>query len=713
MAAIGKIRQHSGLLIFIIGAAIVGFLVMDATNSQSGVLKGRSDTVGKVNGEKISITDFNRKYDENVKNFESQMKGMAISEDQRNYLRTQTWNEMVNSSIFDKIYEKLGIGVTADEMGELATGENVSQYIKNDQQFKDPNTGQFDPARVRLYISQLDAPREGIEPGVVREQWLNFEKQLKKNQYQAKYDNLINKGFYVAKWMGEMMYNEQNRFVNFRYVQLPYSEVNDADLKVSDDEMKKYIESHAAKFKVDEETRKVQYVTFDIVASSSDTAKIVEELQEKRDEFANGAKVADDSVFAKIYSETPFDEAYYDKEEMNSPVKDSFFTLPVKSLVGPYVDGKYLKLAKISDRKMISDSVHVREIKISFEGINSQEAAAAKFKFIDSVLAQIDSLKQDLGLFAVTYSDDALSKMRGGDIGWVKKGAKDKMYNDLIFYHATKGRAYKVPAATENAIYIVQVVEDRPTKAGVLVTYLSKEIIPSPETERTIYGNATTFASEHQNEAKFKEAGQQLNIKSVESLKKDDFTIQGLGAARDIVKWIFGDKTTKGSVSSVFTVERKHVVALVEQIRPMGLQDLEVVRDQVKAEVIKQKKFELLSKKVTDAKAANIDDLAAKLGKAATDASHVSFSNPSINGMFEPKVTGVAINTAVGKMSSAVEGSSGVFVVQPVSVEEPAKIEDYSMYAFQLKQQLQSKTRFAQEVQKKLANVTDNRFNFF
>ena len=53
MAVIGTIRKRSGLLIFLIGLSIVGFLVMDATNSQGSLLKGRKDTVGKVNGEKI------------------------------------------------------------------------------------------------------------------------------------------------------------------------------------------------------------------------------------------------------------------------------------------------------------------------------------------------------------------------------------------------------------------------------------------------------------------------------------------------------------------------------------------------------------------------------------------------------------------------------------------------------------------------------------
>ncbi len=711
MAVIGTIRKRSGLLIFLIGLSIVLFLIMDATNSQGSMLKGRKDTVGKVNGEKILYNDFSKKYEDNLKNAEDQMRGQPMGDDQRNYVRTQTWTEMVNDLIFTKVYDKLGINVTGEEMAELATGENASQYIKNDQQFKNPQTGQFDPAQVRLYLTRLDQDPEGVEPGTVRRQWLKFETLLKQNQFQAKYNNLITKGLYAPTWMAEMTYNEQNRFADVKYVFLPYGEVNDADVKISDDDIKKFVADHAAKYKIEDETRKLQYVTFDIVASSADTAKTVQLLEEKRADFAKGEKAADDSAFVKLFSETPFDEVYYDKDKLFSPVKDSLFAYPVKSIVGPYVDGKSIKLAKISDRKMISDSVHVREIVLSFANIKSQEEANVKFKLIDSIIRQVDTLKQDFGMFAAVYSDDQMGKMRGGDIGWVKQGEKEKYYNDMVFFRAQKGKIYRIPVQQENAIHLVQVVEDRPTKVGVQVSYLSKEILPSPETERTIYGNATAFASANQAQAKFVEAGKKLNAKTVESLKKDDFQVQGLGSARDLVKWAFNGK--KGDVSSIFTIDKKHVVALLEQVNAAGLPEVDAVRDRVKQEVTLEKKFEILAKKIADAKANTADELASKLGKTATDAPHVSFANPGLGTAFEPKVVATAFAIAKGKLSAAVKGNEGVYAVQTLNVQEPAKQTDYSTYTFQMNQQLQGKARYASEVQKKLAKLDDNRFDFF
>lgn len=711
MAVIGKIRQRSGLLIFLIGLSIIGFLIMDATNSQGSMLRGRKDSVGKINGEKISYADFNKKYEDNLKNTEDQMRGQPMTDDQRNYVRNQTWTDLVNDIVFKNVYDKLGIQVTPDEMSELATGENASQYIKNDQQFKNPQTGQFDPAQVRLYLSRLDQDPQGVEPGTVRRQWMKFEELLKQSQFQAKYNNLITKGLYVPTWMAEMNYTDQNSFIDAKLVLLPFTDIKDEEVKISDDDISKYLTAHQAKYKVEEETRKIQYVAFDIAPSAADTARIIQSLEEKREEFAKAETAADDSVFVKLYSETPFDEVYYEKDKLLSPVKDSFFTLPVKSLVGPYVDGNFARIAKISDRKLISDSVHVREIAISFANVTTQEAANAKFKLIDSIIKQIDTLKEDFGQFAMAFSDDPMGKIRGGDMGWVKQGEKEKYYNDLIFFRGKKGITYRIPSQKDNVIHLVQIVEDRPNKPAVQVSYFSKEIIPSPETERNIYGNASAFAADNQSEAKFTEAGKKLNAKTVDALKKDDFMVQGLGSARDVVKWAFNAK--KGDVSSIYTVDKKHVVALLEQVRPAGLPSVDAVRDQLKPEVMREKKFELLAKKLTDAKASTIEDLAAKMGKTVIDATHISFASPALSTGYEPQVAGAAFATAKGKLSAPVKGNEGAYVVQVITEQPAPKQTDYTPYSFQMAQQLQGKQRYAQEVQKKLSKVEDNRFDFF
>jgi peptidyl-prolyl cis-trans isomerase D len=715
MAVIGTIRARSGLLILLIGASLFGFLIMDFTNSQFSILKGKKDSVGVVNGEKISINDYTKKYEDNIKNMEEQqMRGQPPMGDmQRNYLRTQTWNEMVNEIIFNNIYTKLGINVTPEEMNELATSPaNASPDIR--RQFTDPQTRQFDPGQVRLFLAHLDDPREGVEPGTLRKQWLKFEAAMKQSQFQNKYNNLISKGLYVPTWMAEMAYNDQSRLVDFKYVQLPFSEVPPADVKVTDEDLKKYVDEHASRYKQDDETRKIDYVTFDIAPSAADSINTLKYLLSKRDDFAKGEKPSDDSIFVKLFSERQFDVVFYDKSKlMNSPVKDSLFEVKVGTVLGPYLDGDTFKLAKVSAKKMISDSVRVREIKFNFATVPNQAAADEKLRLLDSVYKAIDSLKGDFAAFASTFSDDETTKGKGGDIGWIKEGEKDKSYNDLIFYQGEKGKAYVINSyQTDRSFRIIQVTADHPSKQAVQVAYFTKEIIPSPETEKNIYGIATSFAADNQSEAKFKGASEKLHAKTAGQLKKDAFDVPGLmGSARDLVKWAFNAK--KGDVSPVFTVEKVHVVALLEDIRPKGVPDFEALKNEVKPEVEKEKRFEILSKKITDAKANNIDELASKLGKPATEANKASFARPAAAGIFEPAVVATALNLPAGKLSAPIKGNTGVFVVQTLAVQDPPKTTDYSMYGMMMKQQLQAKSRQSQDVEKKLAKIEDNRFDFF
>ncbi len=708
MAVIGKIRERSGLLIFLIGLSIVGFIIMDFTNSQSSVLRGRNETVGEVNGEEINIKDFETKYSENVKNAEEQMRGQSMGEDQRNYLRTQTWNEMVSDILFDKVYARLGVNVTGDELAELMMGENASQYVQNDQQFRNPNTGQFDPTLVKTYINQLDAPRQGVDAGVVRRQWLKFESLLKQNQFQIKYNNLITKGLYVPAWMGEMIYNDQTRTVDFKYVQLSYDGVKEEEVKVSDDDLKKYLEEHEAKYKLDEETRKIQYVAFDLAASAADTAKIISDLEKQRAEFEKSETPSDDSLLL-IGNSEEYDGVYYEKDKLYSPVKDSFFILPVKSIVGPYVEGNNLKLSKISDRKMISDSVRVQEIVFSFAGLQSGDPLVQeKYRLMDSVQNLIDSLHQDFGLLASQFSDDPLGKTIQGNIGWVKKDTKGKDYNDVIFYRAVKGKTYR--AVEGEGVRLFRVIEEKPSKPGVLISSFVREIIPGTETTNAIYSKAAAFATDNSTETKFKEAGKKNNIKTVETVRQEDFSIPGIGTSRDLVKWIYGKATKKGQVSQVFIIDRKLVVVMLDQIRAKGLPELDAVRETIKPLVVQQKKFEVLSKKITEAKASTIDDLAAKLGATVSTAERVTFGSP---GSYEPEVVATALATSTGKLSKPVKTNSGTYVVQTISVQEPPKQTDYRLYAFSTQQQLQNKARYAQEVHKKLADIDDNRIEFF
>ena len=711
MAIIGDIRKRSGLLVGAIALSIILFLLGDAVNNQFSVLgKGRVTDAGSVNGQNIAYTEYSNQVNENVKNMEAQYR-MSIPDQQRNMISQQTWEDMVNKIVMNDACAKTGLTVSDDEMVSLTTTENASPTIR--QVF---GGERFNPAGVKQFLQNIDIDEKGQEPGYKRKAWNQLVKEVKKSQLQNKYGLLVAKGVgNVPNWMAENLYVEMNKSADFKYVMFPYADVNDNDIKYTDNDLKDYLAKNAAKFTSNDETRNIRYISFDIAASSIDSLATLKSLTDKLDEFKKGEKKGDDSLFVKLYSETGFDDLYKTKEQLlGSAVSDSVFSLPVKTVIGPYVEGGMYKYAKISARKMMSDSVKVKEIVFSFANVKTEAEQKTRLMMIDSLYKAIDSLHADFGAIAASYSDDPASKMSGGVVGWVQMANPqlDEYYKSIVFHNGEPGKTYKYLDGQNNLIKFIQIAEEKPSKPAVKVAYYTHSIMPSQATENNIYSTVNQFASTNSPEEKFKAymKDHPQDIKNAQRIKKESYDIQGLGSARSLVKWVFEAK--RGDVSPIKTIDKKHVIAYLESVTGKGTPDLESVRETVKLMYLQDKKFELLSKKIADAKATGVDDLAAKLGKVGMEADRVTFQNANLPTGNEPAVAATGVYLAQGKLSGPIKGNAGVFVVQKLNGIDPPKATDLSQQAMMLKQRSYMKARDAAEALKKLSKVEDNRLYF-
>jgi peptidyl-prolyl cis-trans isomerase D len=714
MAAIGAIRKRSGLLVGAIALSIVLFLLGDAVNNQFGVLKGgRSSDAGRVNGEAIPYQDFEKQVSESVKAFETQNR-TSVNDMQRSYLSQQAWETEISKRLMGKTSEKTGLTVSDDEMVALTTTENAHQYIK--QQFS-PQGGEFNPYYVKDFLkSRIDLDDKGMEPGTRRRAWNEIVNQVEKSQLNSKYSNLIAKAMNATPtWMAEMYYTETNKSADLRFVQIPYSDINDNEVKVTDDELKSYLSKNSAKFSREEEVRKIQYAAFDIAPSAIDSLATLKYLSDKIEDFKKGTKKSEDSLFVKIYSELPFEDLYRTREQLaGSMIADSALRLPVGTVLGPIVENGMYKYVKVAAKKGMSDSVRVREVTFSFAQVKTEQEQKTRIAMVDSIYKAIDSLGTDLGAVAATYSDDPISKANGGNIGWVKIAdpSKDEQYKGIIFHNGIAGKAYRYVDAQNNALKIIQIVEERPIKEGVKLANFARSIIPSQETENGIYSSVNQFVSTYSSETKFKEYAKAHPeiIKTAGEIKKSSFDIQGLGIARSLVKWAYAAK--RGDISPIKTLDKKHVVAYLEAITGKGTPDLESVKDQVRFAYLQDKKYELLAKKIADTKSGSIDELASKMSKTVMDAPHAIFANTYISTGNEPAVVAAGIYLATNKLSAPIKGTNGVYVVVKTAGTDPPKATDLAQSRMMAGQVSASKARGATDALKKIAIIDDYRLNF-
>jgi peptidyl-prolyl cis-trans isomerase D len=716
MAIIGDIRKRSGLLVGAIALSIFLFLLGDAVNNQFTVLgKGKGSDAGSVNGQSIPYQEYSNQVADNVKNMESQYK-TSIGDPQRNAISQQTWDDLVNKIVMEDASARTGLTVSDDEMVSLTTTENASPMIRQ------PFGGErFNPIYVKQFLQNIDIDDKGQEPGYKRKAWNQLVKEVKKSQLQAKYSILVAKGVGdVPNWMAEDLYYEQSKSADFKYVLLPYAEVNDNDIKYTDADLKEYLSKNAAKFTSPDETRNIKYVEFDVIPSAVDSAATLKALTDKLDDFKKGVNKSDDSLFVKLYSETTFDDLYKTRDQlMGSPIADSLFESKVGTVIGPYIENNMYKFAKVSARKMMSDSVKVKEVVFSFANVKTEAEQKTKLALIDSLYKAIDSLHADFGMIAAQYSDDPASKMNGGVSGWVKLADPqyDEYYKSIVFHNGVPGKTYRYIDQNNNLVKFVQIAEEKPSKPGIKVAYFTRSIIPSQESENEIYGRVTQFVSTTNSEDKFKAymKANEKNVKTAVNITKGSYDVMGLGSARSLVKWVYNAK--RGDVSPIISLgsstnDRKHIIAYLESVTGKGTPDLESVKERVKFLYLQDKKYELLAKKVTDAKAASIDDLGAKLGKTVQEADKITFLNTNLPTGNEPAVAATAVALAQGKLSGPVKGNAGVYVVQKISGFDPPKPSDLTQQVMMLKQGSYMKARAATDALKKLAKIDDNRLNF-
>ena len=197
MAAIGKIRQHYGILVIIIGLALLAFVLGDLFKSTN---KRRQTEVAIVNGEKITYQDYANKADQNLQ-YQKRMYG-TLTNDQTFSIRQQTLDQMIREIIMEKEYKALGIVVSTEELTDQFLGENPNQYVAQSFTGQD---GKFDRAMLQDYINNFD----NFDPET-QAAWLNFENAIAEDRLNTKYESLLKHAFYLPKKLADRYNDNKN-----------------------------------------------------------------------------------------------------------------------------------------------------------------------------------------------------------------------------------------------------------------------------------------------------------------------------------------------------------------------------------------------------------------------------------------------------------------------------------------------------------------------
>ncbi len=664
MAVIQKIRNQYGKLAgFVIALALVGFILMDAASGNLADTLGRDASVVTVNGEKVDIREYNLRVMEYEHLYSYSSQGQKIDDATRAQLSAQTLTEIINERIIREEAKKMGLRTTPEEERNLIYGAQPDLLIQQYPAFRNQETQTFDPSRIRGFEQQVDQ----FDPsGRTRKEWEALKAYVLRNNIIRKYSNMLSKASYTPRYLAERIIDEQNQYASMEFLHIDYSTVSDSLVPVSEKDMQEYLKRKAPLYTIDEPTRSIEYVSFDVVPSSEDTARVLEALASLKPELESTQQV---ESFVNRHSEDPYRGDWVNQSTFFSIYSDSLMALSEGEIFGPYFENGAYKLTKVVEKKRLPDSVTVRHILVRTENagqpVATDEAARAR---LDSAIALLKS-GADFATVVNQYTDDEGSIPTNGEYTFMlsQRAQISKEFADFSF-EGKKGQTtvVKVSNPAYAGFHYIEILDQKAFKDALKLATLSKSLYPSQTTENTIYAQAAEFAGRNTMAQAFDEAVEKggLNKKVAENVKANDFVLSGLGSSREVIRWMYEAKP--GEISPIFSLDNRYVVAKLSAVKNPGLMKLdELIRPSIETAIRNEKKAERIIEKYRSA--ASMEELAKSTGLVIQQADSFSLSTPFIAGLgFEPKAVGLAFYPGLEKnrLSEPIEGQSGVIFVR-------------------------------------------------
>ena len=702
MAVLGNLRKNSFVLIAVIGMALFAFViagVFDGSGFQS------QEPIGIVNGEELSVTDFRNQIDVLKKSYNfNDLQAL-----------TTAWDETVRSKLLSQQIDELGIGSSRDHL-EFFLSQSPS--FNSDERFLN-DAGIFDVNKFSNFIAELKEinPQSYSQWSLQEEQ---FNKQIKFNSY----FNLVTSGFNSTFFEGKNQYLKSNNIADISFVKIPYSTVNDSLISVSSSEIRSYIKDNPADFD-QKSVRSFDYVIFNespSVKDETDLRNKINSLLNEREEYNQVSKLNEVipgflttpnlDFFLSENSDVPYDSIYRPKGYFSSSHAQMIFNLENNNTYGPYVDGDFLKISKMLDKKR-NGNVRASHILIAYNGSQGSNPQIRRTKNeakneANRILKLARSNPDNFSSYAIDFSDGP-SKSNGGDLGFFQEGNMVKPFNDFVFNNRV-GRIGLVE--TDFGYHVIKIVAKEDV---VLVGTLALKNIPSERTSDSIFNIASKFEIELSNIGDFNQTAESFDfeVKSLNNIGVLDHDLPNMENQRRLVQWLFNEETEIDDFKRFDLSRGGYVIAKLTDKAEEGLMKPELASITVLPILKNKKKAKII---ISDNKKfKNLEDLASNNNLEILNVSALNQVTPIVaQAGFEPKVIGKAFGLEINSISDLFEGETGVYMIKLNSIKSADELESYTPFENQLTNKFRSNIDFSiVQSLKKSADISDNRNDYY
>ena len=715
MAALGKIRSKGAILVGAISLALVAFLAGDAARSCEG-MKGEShQQIGKILGENISVQEYQKLFDEYQSAIKFTMQRDNLSEQELNQVKDQVWQQLVSSRVLEADAKKVGLTVTEKEIENvLSEGTNP---VLTQTPFVNQQTGRFDVNALKQFFDSYNKAKAAKSPELdqmqaVYDYWLFVEKNLRTQLLGQKYQALLASCVLSNKAEATMAFKDNNEESQIQLASLAYSSVKDADVKISDDDLKAKYDELKPAFRQSVETRDIKFVDYQIKASAADRKVVAKEMNDFQHQLATATDPS--GVISKSGSEISYlglpvsSKAYQQYPDIASKI-DSLSV----GTTGVFENSQdnTLNVIRVFSKAQLPDSVQFRQISV---GAATPDEARAKADSIQKALAGGADF-------------EALAKRYGqtGEKAWFTgqqyEMAPTMSVDNRTFVNALLNgevNATQNLALTQGNV-ILQVLDKKAFTTKTTAAIIKKPIDFSKDTRSNAYNKFSEFVAKSSSVAELEKNASKsgYRVQSLNDLSTAEHYVGGIQGTHDALKWLFSAK--QGEISPLYECgDNDHLlVVALTAVHPQGYRpwDDAQVKEVLKREVMKDKKAEMLM-----AKLKGVNSIAAAQSKGAkvSTVNQITFSAPAFvqaTGSVEPALSGAVAGIAAGKFSKApVKGNAGVYVFQVVkkALRAGSKYNEAMVMQQTAQMNMQLISNFMQDLILK-ANVVDNRYLFF
>ena len=716
MAALGTIRKRGVILVCIISFGLFAFIAEEAFRSCDSAKNNERQQIGEVFGEKISVQEFQKLVDEYTEVIKMQQGQDNLPEEQMNQVKDMVWNSYIQNKIVAHEAEKLGLTVTDAELQDiLKTGTNP---MLAQTPFVNQQTGRFDVSALQKFLADYKAQKANPSANAqmmdqytkIYNYWSFIEKTLRQQTLAQKYQSLLAHCFLSNPVEAKMAFKEENEESKIQLAAFPYSDIQDDKVKVLESDLKAKYDEMKARFKQPVESRDIKFVDIQVEASQADRAALNKEFAGYHTQLAAAADPTE--VVRKSASTVAYLGIPVGKDAFPSDIAATLDSMAVGATTAVKANkaDNTLNIVKLVNKQQLPDSIQYRVIQVAAASV-----AEAKTK--------ADSIQ---GAISGGADFEAIAKKYGqtGEKAWMTtrqyEFAQSMDKDNKAFINALNTQAVKATSQLQlgQGYVILQVCDRKAMIEKYTAAVIKKNVDFSQDTYRTAYNKFSSFVSANQtaDEIVKNAAKSGYKVQDLKDITTATHYVANIHSTREALKWIFEAK--EGSVSPMYECGNNDhlLVVVLDKINRIGFRGLDdpQVKEMVKAEVIKDKKAEMIEAKLNGVK--NIAAAKSKGAKVSV-VNQITFAAPvfvASAGASEPALSGAVSATKKGAFSAhPVKGNAGVYLFLVTNKSNrPVKFNEKAQEQKCRQKSMQYAGNFMNELYLN-ANVVDNRYLFF